>query len=315
MPDDPTREASAGHGEGSADRLCRFLFEAQPLRGHWVRLGEAWRAAREHQALPPVVLQVLGEAMAAVSLLAASLKFRGTLTLQIQGPGALPLLVAQASEAQALRAMARLAEGAQVDDGATLPSLVGEGQLVVSVENGSGTPTWQGIVPLTQDTLAGCLEDYFENSEQLPTRIRLAADAQSATGMLLQKLPTPSSAGEAEAGAAQQLWDEAALLLGTVKRAELLGDEPVRLLGKLFAEHDVRLFDAEPVHFRCRCDRPRVAALLTSLGEPEVQSIVAEQGAVTVTCEFCSKPYRFDAIDVQQLFDPAAPSEPSVSLN
>ena len=293
------------------DRLRRFLFENAPLRGHWLRLEDAWVQARAHQSHPPAVTQLLGEALAATSLLAAALKFRGTLTLQIRGEGPLSLLITQCTHEQDLRGVAQLREDVVVADGATLTELVGAGRLVVTVDTEGDAPAWQGIVPLTGTTLAECLEAYFETSEQLPTRIVLAADEHRAAGLLLQKLPTPESAGEGEAGRLRDLWDEAALLLGTLAGRELLDTEAALLLQRLFAEYDLRLFDGEAVRFRCRCSPERVAGLLQSLGEQEIRELLAEQGLVTVTCEFCHRPYRYDGIDVAQLFAdrlrPAAP--------
>jgi molecular chaperone Hsp33 len=132
--------------------------------------------------------------------------------------------------------------------------------------------------------------------------------------MLLQKLPAPAEMGEAAGAGALDLWEEAATLLATLRADELLSVEPELLLRRLFGAHDLRLFAAEPVRFACRCDRERVAGLLRGLGSREVQSILADQGAVTVTCEFCQKPYQFDAVDAARLFLPAATDAP-VSLN
>jgi molecular chaperone Hsp33 len=297
------------------DRLRRFLFENAPLRGHWLRLEDAWAQAREHQSHPPVVMQLLGQAFAAVSLLAATLKFQGTLTLQIRGQGPLSLLITQCTHDQQLRGVAQLREDAVVPDAADLPTLVGDGHLVVTIDNAGGGPPWQGIVPLSGATLADCLQGYFATSEQLPTRLVLAADAHRVAGLLLQKLPTPASAGEGEAGRLRDLWDEAALLLGTLEGRELLDTEAPVLLTRLFAEHDLRLFDAEPVRFGCRCSPERVAGLLQSLGEAEVGAVIAEQGMVTVTCEFCHRPYRYDAIDVAQLFAASPAADVPDSLN
>ena len=157
-------------------------------------------------------------------------------------------------------------------------------------------------MPLDGQSLAQCLERYFAVSEQLPTMIVLAANAEGAAGLLLQKLPTPESQGEGAAAAVQDLWEEAAALLGTLGGDELLATEPAELLRRLFGSHDLRLFDGEPVRFACRCSRERVASMLRGLGAAEVDSIIAEQGAVTVTCEFCQRPYRFDGVDAQRLF-------------
>ena len=297
------------------DQLRRFLFENEPLRGHWVRLEESWLAARTHQSLPPAVNRLLGEALAAVSLLAAALKFRGTLTLQVTGGGSLSLLIAQATHEQHLRGIAQLREDTPVPVEEDFRALVGEGRLVVTVDAGDGVPPWQGIVPLSGNTLAECLESYFETSEQLPTRIVLAADEHRAGGILLQKLPTPPDAGEAAEGHVRDVWEEAAMFLKTVQRHELLDAPLAPLLQVVFGEHDLRLFEPDRVRFQCRCDEERVASLLQGLGEAEVRSVLEEQGLVTVTCEFCQRPYRYDAIDVEQLFAVTPRPEAPGSLN
>ncbi|HXC58662.1 MAG TPA: Hsp33 family molecular chaperone HslO [Steroidobacteraceae bacterium] len=289
------------------DRLRRFLFENAPVRGHWVHLSRSWLEARAHQNLPAPALELLGQSLVAATLLSASVKFSGTLTLQLLGStGAVTMLVAQATDARTLRGVAHLAEDAATH-GAGFHEQIDGGRLVVSVEQGDGVAPWQGIVPLEGHSLAACLAHYFEISEQQPTAIVLAADAGHAAGLLLQKLPTPGVQGESAAAGAQDLWEEVTALLATLGGDELLLTEPQALLHRLFNEHDVRVFDAEPVKFACRCDRERVSALLRGLGRDEIESILAEQGAVTVTCEFCQKPYRFDAVDAAQLFVPNAP--------
>lgn len=296
------------------DRLRRFLFEDAPLRGHWVRLSKSWREAREHQDLPAPARALLGESLAAATLLSASLKFHGTLTLQLLGSqGAVRMLVAQATDTRTLRGVAHVLPDA-AQRGASFAEQIDGGRLVVSVEQGDGIAPWQGVVPLEGASLAGSLERYFAISEQLPTLIVLAADADTAAGLLLQKLPAPGQQGEAAAASTQDLWEEAGALLATLGAEELLATEPQELLHRLFNAHDLRLFEAEPVRFGCRCDRERVAVLLRGLGREEVESILSEQEAVTVTCEFCQKPYRFDAVDAAQLFL-NAPSEGPTTLN
>ncbi|MGC4028629.1 MAG: Hsp33 family molecular chaperone HslO [Steroidobacteraceae bacterium] len=295
-----------------ADSLRRFLFEDAPLRGHWVRLVDTWREARVHQSLPPAVRDLLGEALAAAALLAASLKFDGTLTLQLRGgSGQVSMLIAQATSEHTLRGVAHC-QGEPDPGHSGFADLVGKGQLVITVERGGGAAPWQGIVPLDEESLAACLERYFEVSEQLPTRVVLAADAGAAGGLLLQKLPAPG--GEAAEARLQDLWEEAGAMLATLSGAELLVAGPQVLLTRLFGGHDLRLFDADTLRFACRCSRQRVGAMLQALGREEVDSILAEQGAVTVTCEFCMKPYRFDAVDAAQLFTPPAGGG-STSLN
>lgn len=294
------------------DRLRRFLFEDAPVRGHWVRLARSWIEAREHQVLPTPALHLLGEALAAASLLSASLKFTGTLTLQLSGSsGPVSMLVAQSTDTRTIRGVAHVEDEAAADT-ADFAALVAGGRLVVSVEQGGSAAPWQGVVPLQADSLAKSLESYFDVSEQVPTVIVLAADEFHAGGLLLQKLPV---SGESEAAAAaRDLWEEVVALMTTVGPTELLSAAPEDLLGSLFAGHDVRLFDGEEVRFACRCDRERVAAMLRGLGRGEVESIISEQGQVSVTCEFCRRPYVFDAVDAAQLFLPG--SDPgTASLN
>ncbi len=297
------------------DRLRRFLFEDAPVRGHWVHLSRAWLEAREHQVLPAPVMSLLGESLAAASLLAASLKFTGTLTLQLTGgSGRVNLLIAQATDAGSLRGVAHV-DAARIDSGEKFQQMIGGGRLVVSVEQGAGVEPWQGVVPLDGGSLAACLENYFLVSEQLPTCIMLAADAEHAAGLLLQKLPAPAELGEAAAASVQDVWEEATALLRTLTSAELLTCDAQELLRRLFGNRDLRLFDAEPVRFACRCSRERVAAMLQGMGQVEVASIIAEIGAVTVTCEFCQQAYRFDAVDAERLFLHLPAGSPSGAVN
>ena len=296
-----------------ADRLRRFLFEDAPVRGHWVRLSRSWIEAREHQSLTPPVRDLLGQSLAASVLLSASLKFTGTLTLQLAGgSGPVRMLVVQATDTRSIRGVAHLDDEAQTA-GLDFRALVAGGRMVVSVEQGGRGPAWQGIVPLDGHSLAQCLENYFASSEQLPTAIVLAADEYGAAGLMLQKLPAPQSGGEAQDSGARELWEEVIALLATLGGSELLTARPEKLLVNLFGSRDIRLFDAEPVRFGCRCDRERVSAMLRGLGREELDSIVAEQGSVTVTCEFCRKPYQFDAVDAAGLFLPPAPANPGLN--
>ncbi len=284
------------------DRLRRFLFEDAPVRGHWVRLSKAWLEAREHQTLPAPVMSLLGESLAAAGLFAASLKFKGSLTLQLAGgSGRVNMLVAQATDSGSLRGFAHV-DAASTATGDGFQDLIGGGRLVVSVEQGDGIAPWQGVVPLEGHALSASLENYFAVSEQLPTAIVLAANAEHAAGLMLQKLPAPGQLGEGEAAGLQDVWEEAIALLATLQPEELLAWNVDELLRKLFGNRDLRLFDGESVHFACRCSRERVASMLQGVGKAEVDSIIEEQGAVTVTCEFCQKPYRFDAVDAAQLF-------------
>ncbi len=288
--------AASGPGE-----LRRFVLEAQPVRGHWVQLGEAWRELHAHQGHPPAVEALLGECVTAAVLLAATLKFQGTLTLQLAGSGCLGLLVAQCTHDFRLRGMARVDAAPRAEAG--FRALVGDGRLTVTIEAEERAARYQGIVPLEGATLAASLESYFATSEQLPTRLALAADARGAAGLLLQKLPAPAS-GEVRAAEAQRIWEELEAGLEHIPPGMLRHADVGATLRCVFAAHDCRLYASQPVRFECRCSAARVAGMLRALGRAELQAVLAEQGAVGVTCEFCQRSYRFDAIDVEGLFLP-----------
>lgn len=315
----------------NGDAVRRFTVENQPVRGHFVRMGEAWRVLREHQAHPAPVRDLLGEALSASVLLAATLKFRGTLTLQLQGgSGAVRLLVAQCTHDFRVRAVVRadeerlgdpsarskaertrgngLESRADAGGSAALTSdvfhrLVGTGgRLVVTIEAAERGARYQGIVPLEGDSFAECLEKYFATSEQLPTRVRLAADETHAAGLLIQKLP--GERGASEDTEVRAAWNDVKRGIGTVLRSDLL-DAPVeRVLTRNFGHQDLRLYAGSPVRFECRCTPERVTALLQTLGADEVREVLEEQGAVTVTCDFCDRLYRFEPSDVEALFGP-----------
>jgi len=291
---------------GAPGELRRFLLEAQSLRGNLVRLGPAWQALRTLRSYPPAVEALLGEAVTAVVLLAATLKFSGTLTLQLAGDGRVRLLVAQCTDAFGFRAVAHHDLGH--DEWVDFPALVGSGQLAVTVASDESGAQYQGIVPLTGAGLGDCLEHYFASSEQLPTRIRLAADAAHAGGMLLQKLPGHGPQGESADAGIQQAWEDLQRGVGALPRAVLLGADAEAVVRAVLGEHECRLFGATPVRFACRCGAARVAGLVRALGIEEARAALQESGSLTVTCEFCGREYRYDAIDVEQLFAAAPPA-------
>jgi molecular chaperone Hsp33 len=291
----------------TGDLVRRFIVENQPVRGHWVRLDSAWRELCAHADYPQPVRELLGQAVAASVLLAATLKFRGTLTLQLQGDGAVGLLVAQCTHDFRLRAVARFDErrvgeinGSSTQNADTFRKLVGtSGRVAVTVEADERNSRYQGIVPLGGGSLADSLEAYFASSEQLPTRLILAADDERGAGFLVQKVPGAANADESEL---EETWKDAQRGIERLSPADLLACPVEELLERGFAEHDMRLFRGAPVQFECRCNQGRVSGLLRALGADEVRDILQEQGAVTVTCEFCHRPYRFDAVDVEALF-------------
>jgi molecular chaperone Hsp33 len=297
------------------DEVRRFIVENRPVRGHWVRLEGAWRELRAHRDYPQPVRELLGQAVAASVLLAATLKFRGQLTLQLQGNGAVSLLVAQCTHDYRLRAVARFdadtvsalsANGSSPHAGraagGVFRRLVGsEGRFAVTVEADERNMRYQGIVPMSGDSLAGSLEAYFARSEQLPTRVLLAADGERGAGVLVQKLPEDDAV--TDDGQIHEVWKQAERGIERLSSEDLLQCPVEELLGRGFAAQDMRLFRGAPVQFECRCSHGRVTSLLRALGAEEVRDVLREQGSVTVTCEFCHRPYRFDAGDVAALFE------------
>lgn len=287
------------------DLVRRFVLDRHPIRGHAVRISGAWQNLREHQDYPPAVQQLLGEAVGAVVLLAATLKFDGTLTLQLQGKGLVSLLVAQCTHDFKVRGMAR--HESIVGD-ADFRALAGAGQIVVTVESTDRASSYQGVVPITGNSLAESLEAYFRQSEQLPTRVTLAASASVVSGMLVQRIPgAGGTQTQLDEAALESAWQKADHAMSSLTRGTLIEDDVEQRLVNMFGIDEVRVFSGHEVVFECRCSRERVANVLRSLGVQEVRSVIAEQGACTVTCEFCQKPYKFDAIDVEHLFDEAAP--------
>lgn len=288
------------------DVVQRFVVEGQAVRGQFVRLDAAWGALREHTDYPEPVRELLGEAMAAAVLLASTLKFEGGLTLELKSDAAVRLLVAQCSHDFRIRGVARFDAAKVAPDFA---ALAGGGYMTVTIDtdDAGGRQSggrYQGIVALEGGSMSASLEHYFANSEQLPTCLRLVADERGASGLLIQRMP--GEGGVAAPLAVQQTWDRAHAALVALAPTTLLRAAPEQLLRECFSDQDLRLFRGQPVEFRCRCDLRRVQGILRSLGEADVRELLAEQGAVTVTCEFCGKPYGFDGIDVEQLFAPGA---------
>lgn len=302
------------------DLVQRFVVEHQSVRGQFVRLGPAWLALREHADYPEPVRRLLGEAVSAVVLLASTLKFEGELTLQLQGNGGVRLLVAQCTHDFYVRGVARF-DRERIDDQADFAALAGEGTIIVTIETGKQASRYQGIVPIGGTSLAASLEHYFETSEQLPTGVVLGADDFGATGVLVQRIPGQGGrAGEGGAIETESLEDladrtfvAARTAIASVQTDELLVRPAEELMRRTFTGLDLRIHESHPVRFRCRCSAERVEGMLRSLGATEVDSIIAERGEVTVTCEFCHKPWRFDAVDVSRLFGAAADQPPGSS--
>ncbi|MCG6659733.1 Hsp33 family molecular chaperone HslO [Halomonas campisalis] len=277
------------------DQIQRFLFDDTNVRGEIVTLERAYREVLDRHAYPPAVNRLLGELLAAVALLTDTVKLDGILSIEVRGQGVLALLMAESNPGGELRAIARLAEDQTLpEEGLGFRELVGDGQIVITLDPREGS-RYQGIVALDHDSLAGCLEAYFAQSEQLPTRLWLAADGERAGGLLLQRLPDETQNRDRDA------WDRTVHLADTVKREELLGLAPLEVLRRLYHEETVRVFDPKALRFGCSCSRERLADALLSLEASELREILAEQGAIETQCHFCHTHYRFEPPEVEAL--------------
>jgi molecular chaperone Hsp33 len=275
------------------DSLQRFLFEHAPIRGEIVHLDATWRAVLERHDYPAALRNVLGELMAACALLAATLKFEGAITLQMQGSGPVKLIVIECTAAHTMRATAKW-DGELASS--SLNDLLGDGRCAITLVPEDGKQGYQGVVALEGRSVAQILEHYMMRSEQLETRLHLACDEHRAAGLLLQKLPDRAQREIDEVDD----WERATHLADTLAPRELLSLPPRELLHRLYHEEDLRVFTPRTMRFLCTCSRERVAGMLRMLGRDEVRSILEERGSIDVSCEFCNSKYRFDSVDAEQ---------------
>lgn len=282
------------------DCLRRFLFEDLGVRGEWVRLERSWAEAKQHQLLVNTnVESQLGQALAGVALLSATIKFKGAMILQIQGNGELTALVAQASHDRKIRGLVR-SKDKVISTG--LNEMLGtSGRLVLTVESENAEP-YQGIVGVTERDLAGVLRQYFEQSEQLNTRLWLYADQAHAAGLFIQELPSECQHKDD--------WHRIEMLADTVTADELLHLDCETLLHRLFNQEKLRLYEPESVEFACNCSRQKIGGTLLALGADELHAILQEREIIEVDCQFCGAQYLFDKVDIDNLLaNPLTPAE------
>jgi molecular chaperone Hsp33 len=278
------------------DVLHRFLLERAGVRGVIVRLGAAWREVAGRADYPEPLRNLLGQSLAASALLTGNIKFEGALSIELKSAGALRLLFAECSDAGHLRGLARWDDAVPANlPLSELPGAV----MAITIGHAERGQRYQGLVDLNHAHLAGALENYFQQSEQLPARIVLAANAEHAVGLMLQKLP---SEGGHDAAEDDDAWPRIEHLTATLGAEELLATPSQQLLYRLYHEETVRLFQLRPLAFGCSCSRERVEAMLRSLGRDEVEATLeSQQGIIEVTCEFCARTYKFDRVDAQHL--------------
>ncbi len=304
------------------NELLVFICDGAPVRGEIVSISTAWQAVLERRDDPPAVRRILGDFVGAATLLSASLKFDGTLIIQAQSKGPIQLLVVECKSDLSMRATVKLSvDPSEIAADASLGELLdaaSSGRLVITLDPSDrepGQPPYQGIVALQElhngtmkavSSAAEAIGLYMQNSEQLDTRIWLTSNDTHIGGLLLQRLPDSGGHAHLDPQTAAEGWTRIQTLGETITNEELLTLPPETILRRLFleesSENGVRSFPARSIRFSCRCSRTKVADVLRMLGEEEVQSILAEQGAVETICEFCAKPYRFDAVDCLQVF-------------
>ena len=279
-----------------ADQLHRFLFDADNVRGELVQLGPTFAAMIANHDYPPAVAELLGELLVATSLFTALLKFEGEVTVQLQGDGPVRLMVVNGDHRQQFRGVARIAS--PVGEQTGLRPLLGNGYLVITVSPTDGE-RYQGVVALDQESIAACLEGYFSQSEQLPTRIWLFARAGAsprAGGLLLQRMPV--SASEQDDRGLEHL----SLLSATLKAEELLDLPAITVLHRLYHQEQISQFAPQPLSFVCGCSREKSANALISLGRDDCEALLVERGEILIHCEYCNSDYRFTSDDVEPLF-------------
>ncbi len=294
------------------DFVQTFQIEDLNIRGRLVRIEDAFARTTENHDYPPLLTQLIGETMVLASVLASALKYDGIFTLQIQGDGPVSLIMADITSDGAMRAYAKCREDADLSsvDSVSIPQLIGAGHMAFTVDQGPDTDRYQGIVELTGPTLAECAQNYFRQSEQLETAIVIvsnpnaAGDASRAAGLMIQRLPTEKD-GELEV----ESWHRAVVLMSSIKAEELLDPalSASQVLYRLYHEDGVRLYTQNHLRNECRCSGDRVSSTLRAFPRSEIEEM-AEDGRITVTCEFCRTDYVYDNAKLEDLYsdhDPA----------
>lgn len=268
----------------------RFLFTEGNIRGIWLNLDTAYQELVSQSNYPEIIQTVLGDACVASSLLAATIKSEGSLTMQLQGNGNINLMVMQSLADGSIRGMANWTEDAKLAE----KNLFGEeGKLVITLDPGEGKKRYQGITELVNNSLLATLENYLTRSEQLPTRLWLAnIPGKKAAGLLLQQLPD----------ADPDYWQHLTILADTISTEELLDLSAEETLTRLFHQESLELFPAEKMRFNCSCTNQKVVDMILAMGQADAEAVLSEKSKFEVKCEFCSRAYEFDQVDIESIF-------------
>lgn len=276
-----------------ADTLQRFMFENADIRGEIAHCQQSFQTIMQQHHYPPQIQQLLGEVLLAALLLTSTIKFKGQLTLQFYGKGPIEMLVAKCDDQFHIRALA------QFDPGALDQSLMdafNAGKLVVTIQPDDKPKPYQSIIPIAGKSIAQCLEDYFAQSEQIPTRIWFAVNDDAAAGMLIQLLPGEQNTTR------ENFWSYATKIGETITDKELLALDNQTILHRLYHEEDIRIFEPSPVSFRCSCSIDAMKQAILLLGKAEAEQVLSEKQVLEVVCEYCNHSYTFDKVDVAEIF-------------
>jgi len=272
------------------DQLHRYLFADAAVRGELVNVSQTLQSIVEGHDYPIAVQKLMAEMLVTTSLMTATLKFEGDITVQLQGDGPLAMAVINGNDKQELRGIARVR--GDISEEATLAEMLGQGYLAITITPAKGE-RYQGIVALEKPTFAECIEEYFLRSEQLPTRLIIRNNAQGAAGILLQVLPSEDQGDDA--------LNHLATLATTVKEEELITLPANDVLWRLFHQEEVTVYDPQPVQFKCSCSRQRCGEVLKTVSVEEIDTILAEDGKIDMHCDYCGSHYIYDAVDVANI--------------
>ncbi|TRY33267.1 Hsp33 family molecular chaperone HslO [Aliiglaciecola sp. M165] len=282
------------------DQLHRYIFNKANVRGELVQLHNSYQAILDSQDYPKVIQQLLGELMAATSLLTATLKFEGDIAVQVQSEGALKYAVVNGTHDQKMRGVAKWDQAIR-ELSSDLTQLLPKGVLVITITPVEGE-RYQGMVALEKPTLSECLEGYFSQSEQLPTKVVLKTEVDTlqpkAGGLFLQVLPTSSEVSDLST---RPEFTHLCTLTETIKAEELLDLPATEVLHRLYHQEEIELYSPQPIVFKCTCSKERSALAIANVDKQELLNIIAEDGAVRLNCQYCHQEYAFDAIDVESI--------------
>lgn len=276
--------------------LNRYLFTGAHARGELVQLSSSFKNIIKNHNYPAGVERLLGELLSATCLLTATLKFEGDITVQLQGDGPVGYMSVSGNNKQEMRGIAKMVEETSAE---TLKTLIGKGTMIITIRPDVGE-AYQGVVALDKDNLADCLAHYFEVSEQIPTKIWLFSDTeqQLTAGALVQLLPDGDGTIENKANQEND-FEHLCQLTNTIKSEEIFSLEAEALLYRLYHQQQVNIFDPQPVSYVCGCSADKCLSAISQIEPSEIKSILAEQGKISMTCDYCVTTYDFDELSLQ----------------